>query len=142
MSELPAHKGKVLVIDDDEQYLKLTARILRGAGYEVVTRTEVIGTSAAVAAERPCLVLIDLNMPLLDGDRLGPLIQRSMATPPLVILYSGTNDKVLQERARACGANGAIPKGLPPEQFIERLERALLRGAPSVGGRSDTSLKR
>jgi CheY-like chemotaxis protein len=141
MSETPAHKGKVLVIDDDEQYLKMTARILRGAGYEVVTRMEVIGTSVAVAAERPDLVLIDLNMPLLDGDRLAPLIQRSMSTPPLVILYSGMNDKVLHERARACGANGAIPKGLPPEQFIERLERALLR-AVSAGARPEPSSRR
>jgi CheY-like chemotaxis protein len=120
MSEL-RRGGKILVIDDDEQYLKLTARMLKGAGYDVVTRSDVIGTSVAVAAERPDMVLIDLSMPVLDGDRLAPLIQRSVTNPPLLVLYSGMNEKVLRERAQACRAHATIAKGLPPEQFLERV---------------------
>jgi CheY-like chemotaxis protein len=111
----------VLVVDDDEQYLKLTSRMLRGGGYDVVTRSEGIGTSAAVSAERPDMVLIDLNMPGLDGDRLAALIQRSMARPPLLVLYSGMSEAVLEKRAAACGASATLPKGLPPEQFLKRV---------------------
>ena len=121
MSATPLGGRKVLVIDDDVQSLKLTARMLRSAGYEVVTRSDVIGTSFAVASERPHVVLIDLNMPALDGDRLAPLIQRAVANPPPIVLYSGVSDKVLRERALACGASATIPKGLAPELFLERV---------------------
>jgi CheY-like chemotaxis protein len=117
----------VLVVDDDEHYLKLTCRILRGAGYEVVARSEGIGTSAAVSAERPDLVLIDLSMPGLDGDRLATVIQRSVARPPLLVLHSGMNEGVVKERAAACGANATIPKGLPPETFLKCVARIFER---------------
>jgi CheY-like chemotaxis protein len=123
----------VLIIDDDEQYLKLTARVLRGAGYEVVVRSVVIGTSVAVAAERPDMVLIDLNMPVLDGDRLAPLIQRAaISNPPLLVLYSGLSEKILGERALACGAHATIQKGLAPEQFLECVARVFANG-PGAG---------
>lgn len=111
----------MLVIDDDEQCLKLTARMLRSAGYDVTTRTDPLGSSAAVGALCPGLVLIDLNMPTLDGDRLVPLLRRAVSEPLLVVLHSGMTETVLRQRATACGANAVIPKGLPPEKFLEQV---------------------
>ena len=125
MSASPKQVRKVLVVDDDEQYLKLTARTLRMAGYDVVARSNVIGTSAAVVSERPDMVLIDVDMPGLDGDRLALLIQRSVTKTPLLVLYSGMNPKILHERALACGAYASISKGLPPEQFLASVARVL-----------------
>ena len=126
MSE--AFRGtKVLIVDDDEQHLQLTARILQKAGYEVVTRSDVIGTSLSVASERPDLVLIDLNMPLIRGDRLASMILRAIPERPILVLFSGIDEKTLARRAEECGADDAIPKGLPPQRFIERLGRAMSR---------------
>ncbi len=121
--------GKVLVVDDDELYLKMTSRLLRHAGYEVVSRSDVIGTSFAVAAERPDLVLFDLNMPLIDGDRLVPLIQRSLSDPPYIVLYSGVDEQVLKDRAEQCGADASIPKGLGADQFLERIAHCFARAS-------------
>jgi two-component system, OmpR family, response regulator len=135
MVTTPQPNARVLVIDDDEQYLKLTARMLRSAGYDVVTRLDALGTSAAVAATRPDLVLIDLNMPTLDGDRLAPLIQRSVSNPPLIVLHSGMNEKILRERAKACGANACIPKGLSPDRFLARVADVL--GTSAASSRRD-----
>jgi CheY-like chemotaxis protein len=99
--------------------------MLRTGGYEVLTRSEPVGTSAAVEAERPDLILIDLNMPALDGDRLASIILRFSVDPPQVVLYSGAAENVLRERAAACGVQAIIPKGLPPEEFLERVARQL-----------------
>jgi CheY-like chemotaxis protein len=116
--------SKVLVIDDDEQCLNLTARLLRTAGYEVTTRSNPLGSSAAVGAVCPDLVLIDLNMPLLDGDRLVPLLRRAVSDPLLVVLHSGMADRaLLRQRASACGADAVIPKGLPPGEFLAHVAR-------------------
>lgn len=117
-------RKKVLVVDDDDQYLKLTERLLRRAGYEVLTRIESLGTCAIVSAEDPDMVIMDVNMPSIDGDRLTPLVQRCTGAQPLVVLYSGMDPARFEERARACGADASIPKGLSPDEFLEHVARA------------------
>lgn len=126
MPSVLGRRGKVLIVDDDEQYLKLTMRLLRTAGYEVVARSSPIGSTLAVAEERPDMVLIDVNMPALDGDRLASLIQGAMEQPPLLVLYSGSFASNVKERAIAHGVR-VIPKGLPPQQFLERVATLLQR---------------
>jgi CheY-like chemotaxis protein len=121
--------GKVLVVDDDAQSLKVTARLLRKAGYDVVTRADAIGTSFAVASEKPDLVLFDLNMPPIDGDRLVHLILRALVDPPFIVLYSGIDAKQLEQRALACGADASIPKSIEPAQFLERVAHCFERAA-------------
>jgi CheY-like chemotaxis protein len=114
-------RKKVLIVDDDEQYLKLTERLLRGAGYDVLARSESLGTCAAVTDEAPDMVLMDLMMPSLDGDRLTPLIQRCTGVRPIVVLYSGMDPDTFKKRAEVCGADASIPKGLLPDQFLEHV---------------------
>jgi DNA-binding response OmpR family regulator len=128
MARVPERRRKVLVIDDDEQHLKLTERLLRQAGYEVLTRFESLGTCATVTAEDPDMVLIDLSMPSLDGDRLTPLIQRCTGVRPIVVLYSGMDPAAFEQRARACGADAMIQKGLLPAEFLQRVALAFTRG--------------
>lgn len=129
MSKASARPKKVLVIDDDEQHLKLTERLLRQAGYAVLTRFESIGTCATVTAEDPDMVLMDVSMPSLDGDRLTPLIQRCTGVRPVVVLYSGMEPAAFEQRALACGADSMIRKGLLPAEFLEQVALAFERGA-------------
>jgi DNA-binding response OmpR family regulator len=118
---------KVLVVDDDEQILLLTAKILTAAGFEVVTRSSPVGTSAVVVAERPDVVLIDLNMPLLSGERLTAHVRRALTASPIIVLYSGLAESVLQERAANCGADGYIPQGLRRSDLVDHLRRIVQR---------------
>jgi DNA-binding response OmpR family regulator len=121
-----SRSGRVFVIDDDDDYLTLTARVLRKGGYDVLTRSETLGACAEAQAYQPDLILIDLNMPGMSGDQLMALMQRNGMKAKLA-LYSGMDDSVLSERARACKAHAVIPKGLPPSEFLERV--AALLGA-------------
>jgi DNA-binding response OmpR family regulator len=136
MPRAPLVGKKVLIVDDDEQYLKMTERLLRGAGYEVVTRTGVLGTSFVVTSERPDVVLVDLNMPMVNGDRLVPLMTRGRFEPPYispyVVLYSGVDAKELEHRARECGADACIPKGLVPKQFLARVAECFVKAAAAL----------
>lgn len=128
MSQDPKPK-RVLVIDDDEQYLALTARLLRSAGYDVLTRSEGLGTCSTIATEQPDMVLMDVNMPSVDGDRLAHLIQHRPEVRPILALYSGMEATAFERRAKACGADATIPKGLLPAQFLERVARAFARSS-------------
>jgi DNA-binding response OmpR family regulator len=124
---------KILIVDDDERYLGVTERLLRSAGYEVVSRSGVLGTSYVVTSERPDVVLVDLNMPMVNGDRLVPLMTRSRFEHPYVcpyiVLHSGADAKELEQRARDCGADDSIPKGLVPKQFLARVANCFVKAA-------------
>jgi len=136
MPRAPVVGKKVLIVDDDEQHLRMTERLLRSAGYDVVTRTGVLGTSFVVTSERPDVVLVDLNMPMVNGDRLVPLMTRGRFEPPYispyVVLHSGVEANELERRARECGADACIPKGLAPKQFLALLADCLVKAAAAL----------
>lgn len=117
-------RKKVLVVDDDEQHLKITERLLVTAGYDVSSRNDSFDTLATVTREAPDMVILDLKMPCIDGDRMTPLVQRCTGVNPIVVLYSGSDPALLKERARACGAVDWISKGIPPAEFLARVARA------------------
>lgn len=131
MPSAPRGGKRVLLVDDDEPYLKVTERLLRAAGYEVVTRTGVLGTSFVVSSVRPDVVLVDLNMPMVNGDRLVPLMMRGRFEPPYVspyvVLFSGVDEKLLTRRALECGADDSIPKGLTPKEFLARVAECVVK---------------
>ena len=56
-----------MVVDDSELVCRALSRALGAEGFEVVTRLNPIGTGAAIARERPDVVLLDVSMPALDG---------------------------------------------------------------------------
>jgi PleD family two-component response regulator len=136
MPRVPLVGKKILIVDDDERYLDMTERLLRSAGYDVVSRSDVLGTSFVVTSERPDVVLVDLIMPMVDGDRLVPLMTRgrldSSCSSPYVVLHSGIDAKELERRARDCGADDSIPKGLVPKRFLARLADCFVKAAAAV----------
>src|SRR2546425_13339987 len=58
---------KILVVDDDSEIRELASLILRGAGYEVTTAATGYGALESAVAQSPDLVLLDVNMPEMDG---------------------------------------------------------------------------
>jgi DNA-binding response OmpR family regulator len=124
MSKSATRHKKVLVVDDDEQHLKITERLLVSAGYDVSTRNDSLNTLALVTLEAPDMVILDVKLPSIDGDRMTPLVQRCTGVHPIVLLYSGLDPALLKERASACGAADWISKGTPPAEFLERVARA------------------
>lgn len=117
-------KRRVMVVDDDEIVLEVTREHLQLAGFEVVTRASSLGTSAAVAREKPDVVLMDVDIPGLAGDAAAKLLA-DQARPPIVILYSSAPKEKLVELARRCGAIGVIEKTASRELFLAQLDACL-----------------
>jgi DNA-binding response OmpR family regulator len=128
-------RGKVLVVDDDPIALELVRDRLTASGYTVLTRTEALGTSATIVQEAPDVVLLDVSMPGLSGERLAKLIAQNPKGHPVdIIFHSATDSKQLDSMVRQCNALGAIQKTADDAQFISRFE-ALLARRSSRGGR-------
>ena len=63
-------KKKILVIDDQEDLLELTRRVLQSHGYEVLTLNDGENALETIKKESPDLVLMDMIMPIKDGAQI------------------------------------------------------------------------
>lgn len=101
----------ILVVDDSEVVLTVTKSMLEEAGYRVVTLAKATGLVSLILAERPALVLLDVNMPALSGDTIARICARTARTTgTLVALHSSLDDTSLERLVRESGANTYIRK--------------------------------
>ena len=120
----------VLVVDDDDAFRGLIARILRGWGHVVIGEAGSVA-EALVQAEslRPDTVLVDIGLP--DGDGFDLTLQlHAKPWPMRVVLFSSDADCTNAAGADRVGAVGFVPK----EQMSGARMRGLVgNGAPEGG---------
>ncbi len=137
---LVSEKRRIFVVDDQREILDLAALVLQGAGFHVDT-----AESGIVALERlrqclPDLVLLDVNMPTMDGWQTLKAIRAQPGFESLpVAMFSvkgELHDKVhsLQE-----GATGYITKPFEVDELVRRVERLLNAGPESVQPSTNSS---
>ncbi|MAT25435.1 MAG: hypothetical protein CMN29_10810 [Sandaracinus sp.] len=107
--DTPPH---VLIVDDDDEHALMTARLLRHEGFTVTTWRGAFGASIEARTIQPDVVLLDVEMPALSGDRLAPLLRESTSgQATLIVLHSSRDEADLRAIATETGADGYIPKG-------------------------------
>jgi CheY-like chemotaxis protein len=101
----------VLVVDDNPTNLKLVAYVLTSRGFDVRTAIDAETAITAIAARAPKLILMDLQLPGIDGLELTRRLKADPQTRTIVILavtaYAMKGD---EERARAAGCDGYVAK--------------------------------
>ena len=115
---------KILVIEDNETNMYLIGFILRKNGYEVIeARTGEEGMELALK-ERPDLIIMDIQLPGMDGLEATRRIRESKADGriPIIALtsYAMTGDR---ERALKVGCNGYIEKPINPETIMDEIKK-------------------
>lgn len=127
---------KVLLVDDVKFFLELERSFLDREGFQVLMADS--GPAALVAArqERPDLVLLDLHMPVMDGDEVCRVLKREpdLKRIPVIMVTSGQRAEDI-ERCRAAGADGFLRKPLNQVELLETIGRFLkaqARLAPRV----------
>ena len=130
LTEHPASKTKVLVIDDSNTIRRSAEIFLRQGGYEVVLAEDGFDALAKVNDYEPTLIFCDILMPRLDGYQTCAIIKRNakFAGVPVVMLSSkdGVFDKA---RGRMVGSQDYLTKPFTKEQLL----RAVRQFAPSGG---------
>jgi two-component system cell cycle response regulator DivK len=108
----------ILVVEDNERNLKLLRDVLEYAGYDVrVARTAEDGITLAVS-EPPDLVLMDLQLPGIDGMEALRRLRESPRTADIpVVAVTAQAMKQDRERALAAGFNGYIEKPISVRAF-------------------------
>ena len=119
----------ILIVDDNPINLKLARVLLSGAGYVVRTAMNAEQALAELAGFRPRLILMDLQLPGMDGLELTRRLKADPAMQRIVIIaltaYAMKGD---EDKARLAGCDGYITKPINTRSLIGRLAGYL--GAP------------
>lgn len=124
-------KKKILVIEDNEQNLYLVTFLLEQDGYEVITAGDGIRGIERANRDVPDLILLDIQLPVMDGYVVAARLKESaaLAHVPIVAVtsYAMAGDR---EKALASGCTGYIVKPINPDTFLTEIEAYLAPGAP------------
>ncbi len=114
-------KIRVLAVDDDFEQLMLLQRTLPAHGFEVRVHSSSLGVSNLVRTMQPDLVLLDVNIPALSGDKVLALARNQAPSTTRFVLYSSSDESSLRALALASGADGYISKSVQGEALARKL---------------------
>ena len=115
---------RVLVVDDSDIVLEMASEALIAKGYKVSTALSARDADRFIYGEnRPDIIIIDVMMPALDGDRKTRMLKDDPVTSGIpVLLLSSKSEKELAQLVTESGADGYIRKPFTFREMIERID--------------------
>jgi two-component system cell cycle response regulator DivK len=116
----------ILVVEDQEDNRQILRDLLGSVGYDMIEAGDGLAALAAVKARRPDLILMDIQLPLLDGYEA---TRRIKAEPdlkdiPIIVVtsYALSGDEA---KARAAGCDAYVTKPYSPRQLLAKIKEFL-----------------
>lgn len=106
------------MVDDEPAIRNLERAILRDAGYRVLTAENGLRALEIVEEEHPSVVVLDMQMPVMDGREFFRSLERRKQRPPVLVVTSEEASQLLEE----LGVDDALRKPFLPEELVERVE--------------------
>ena len=111
--------AKVLVVEDNPANMTLALFLLQSAGHDVISATDAEAGLALARAEQPDLILMDIQLPGMDGLAATTQLKADEATRRIpVIALTALAMKGDEERIRAAGCDGYIGKPMRYKDFL------------------------
>ena len=120
----------VMVVDDSITVRKVTSRLLERHGMEVITAKDGVEAIARLQDVHPDIMLLDIEMPRMDGFEVATLVRHDerLMDLPIIMITSRTGEKH-RERARTIGVNDYLGKPYQEAQLLEAIGKLVkIRG--------------
>ena len=118
----------VLIIEDNRANMTLATFLLESAGHKVLSATDAEAGLALARAELPDLILVDIQLPGMDGLEATTLLKQDAATRAIpVIALTALAMKGDEERILAAGCDGYIAKPIRYQEFLAAVSGQLVR---------------
>ncbi|HAR46652.1 MAG: two-component system response regulator [Nitrospirae bacterium GWC2_57_13] len=122
---------KVLIVEDNKDNLRLITYALQHAGYEVVPAETGEDGVLAAGQETPDFIIMDINLPGMDGIETTRRIREMQSTAEVPIIaitsYAMAGDR---ERILDAGCDGYLEKPIDPIRIVAQIEQMLTRRSP------------
>ncbi len=133
---------KALIVDDDRVLADVLAFTLRREGFQVIQAYDGEAALERWAEDQPDLIVLDVNMPRLDGFAVCQRIREQADTPIILLTVRGEEDDIVH--GLKLGADDYITKPFSPRQLVARAHAVLRRSgrsvAPSIRQTGDLAL--
>ena len=117
---------RILVVEDTEDNRKIVRDLLTSVGYELVEAVDGGEGVAMAQSERPDLILMDIQLPVIDGYEATRRIRAipELATVPIIAVtsYALSGDEA---KTRAAGCDGYVAKPFSPRQLLAKIREYL-----------------
>jgi len=117
---------KILLVDDEDDVVMILQDNLEKKGYEVVVANDGLEAINKVRVEKPDLMILDINMPKVDGYKAAQIIRDSELKDkrphlPIIMLTSRTKEKD-ETAGYAAGTNVYVKKPFEPKEIVKLVE--------------------
>jgi len=111
----------ILAVDNAVMFLNTLKRLLEDEPYQLHCETSAGDALRFLESNRPDLILLDIEMPDMDGYELARIIRRGKRSAPILFI-SANSDKEYLDKALEAGAEGLLVKPLRRKQLLEKLK--------------------
>jgi chemosensory pili system protein ChpA (sensor histidine kinase/response regulator) len=125
-------KKVIMVVDDSVTVRKVTTRLLERHGYHVIQAKDGVDAMSKLEDFRPDLMLLDIEMPRMDGFEVATLVRHNprLEELPIIMITSRTGEKH-RERAYSIGVNGYMGKPFQEQILLENITELLAESSPA-----------
>ena len=124
---------KVLIVDSEPVIAEMTAFALRREGFQVIQAQDGITALQSWADEKPDLVVLEVDLPQLDGFTVCQRIRKESGTPIIFLTSRADEENVL--RGLELGADVYMTKPFSPRQLVARARAILRRTSPNTASK-------
>lgn len=116
----------ILLVDDDAEILRGLSVRLRAQGYTITTAADGKAGLEAASCNRPDLIVLDINMPVMDGFTMLAHLREddALKETPVVMLSANVSEKMKREALKR-GAQYFVQKPYDPQKLIATLKAAI-----------------
>lgn len=115
---------KIFIVDDDYSFRKAVAALLKANGYRVVENSGRLDVLKAIIREDPDLILLDLRMTEIDGEKIINTMRRKKLTIPIIIV-SGSLNRLYRRQLNDQGVCGFLQKPTAKDTLLAKIKQTL-----------------
>jgi len=126
-------KQTIMVVDDSVTVRKVTTRLLERHGYQVIQAKDGVDAMSKLEDAHPDLMLLDIEMPRMDGFEVATLVRHNprLSYLPIIMITSRTGEKH-RERAYSIGVDGYMGKPFQEQILLENISDLLIESKAAI----------
>ncbi|MGH2773654.1 MAG: response regulator [Actinomycetota bacterium] len=112
---------KVLLVEDNDSVRQLIHVLLEGEGYEIIEAADGVDGLAKAESDQPDLMILDLMMPDVDGERVLQQLQADPSLSEIPVLVVSGRYEAIERLRQQIGEENIFPKPFEPTRLMDRI---------------------